>query len=87
MSAERGFQKSLLEVLRVPGPGEKKYTLVTSADIPLRSKIQRTGSWGSFPMRGRIGAGRYEMQVRAWREGDAGGDWTGAYAPNQVTIP
>jgi hypothetical protein len=87
VSAERKFQKSLIEVLRVPDRKKGKYTLVAQGPIELGLRRRANGSWGALPMKAAVGPGTYELQVRAWLTGAGGGDWTGAYAPGQVRIP
>jgi hypothetical protein len=87
VSAERKFQKSLIEVLRVPTKKKGKYTLVSQGPIELGLRLRANGSWGTVPMKAAVSPGIYEMQVRAWQMGGDGGDWTGAYAPKPVRIP
>ena len=86
VSARRPFPLSRIEVLRVPGPGDDRFTRVTQADINLLASSEATGSLGALPTHSKVGRGTYELQARAWRTGAGGGDWTGAFSPNYVLI-
>jgi len=87
VTAKRNFPRSRIEVLRAPKEEKGKYTLVNQHDIVLPMGSSVGGRWSSLPMKQKIGPGKYELQVRAWRTGAGGGDWTGAYSPNYVVIP
>lgn len=86
VSAHRPFPLSRIEVLRVPGPGDDRFTRVTQSDINLLASSEAAGSLAALPVHTKVGAGTYELQARAWRTANGGGDWTGAYSPNYVLI-
>ena len=63
-----------------------KFQSIAQANIDLLLRAQAAGMWGALPMMERVRPGRYALQARAWRTKASGGDWTGAFAPNDVQI-
>jgi hypothetical protein len=88
VAARRQFPLSRIEVLRYPDANDKKgkFKAVARAQIDLLLQSQASGLWGALQQAGSVGAGRYALQARAWRTRSEGGDWTGAYSANYVSI-
>lgn len=88
VAARRQFPLSRIEVLRYPDANDKKgkFKAVARAQIDLLLQSQASGLWGALQQAGNVGAGRYALQARAWRTRSEGGDWTGAYSANYVSI-
>jgi hypothetical protein len=88
VTARRQFPLSRIEVLRYPDANDKKgkFQAVARAQIDLLLQRQASGVWGTLQQSAAVGAGRYALQARAWRTRSDGGDWTGAYSANFVSI-
>jgi hypothetical protein len=88
VATRRQFPLSRIEVLRYPDQNDNtgKFQSIAQANIDLLVRAQAAGMWGALPMMERVRPGRYALQARAWRTKASGGDWTGAFAPNDVQI-
>lgn len=86
IEAKRPFSRSQIEVLKLPKPGGTKYTRMATVSTPFIPNQSNRGSWAGMPFQPRPGIGVYQLQARAWGTADGGKDWTGALAPNYVSI-
>lgn len=87
--AKRLFDRSVVEVLRLPRKHDGKLKLVKDARLfPLRPG-SHPGNWRTMKVQPSPAAGLYHFQARAWLVGGRNDerDWTGAIAPNFVRIP
>jgi hypothetical protein len=87
--AKRLFDRSSIEVLRVPPARKGAMKLIKEQRrFPLQPGTHG-GSWGAMRVEPRPASGQYHFQARAWLVGGRNDerDWTGAIAPNFVRIP
>jgi hypothetical protein len=87
--AKRLFDRSAVEVLRLPSGNKGKLKLVKAARrFPLPPGTH-PGDWRQMQVDPKPAAGLYHFQARAWLVGGRSDerDWTGAIAPNFVRIP
>jgi hypothetical protein len=85
IEATRPFSRTLIEVLKLPKPGKNKLIRMAAVSTPFTGRFSK-GSWAGMPFQPRPGVGVYLLQARAWGTADGGKDWTGALAPNYVSI-
>lgn len=86
VAALKPFQRSQLEVLRLPREGKGKLVAVERATLDLFAQTRASGSWGGAPTLANISRGTYLLQARAWGTQTGAKDWTGAFAPDYVYI-
>ena len=89
LSAMRLFDRSVVEVLRLPKPGKGKLEKVKAITLSPLPAGTYPGDWASMRVDPRPASGTYHLQARGWLVGarDDERDWTGAIAPNLVRIP
>jgi len=85
--AHRLFDRSAIEILRMPTTGDRLELIKDARQFPFPPGLH-AGDWRTMGVKPSPAAGDYLLQVRAWLVGAAGDerDWTGAYAPNRVRI-
>lgn len=87
LDSTRIFQKSVIEVLRLPKEGNKLDRVGGAVPGPLMQG-RLDGSWSGLNVSAKAARGVFALQARAWRLGTDTRDrgWTGAAAPNYVVI-
>jgi hypothetical protein len=86
--ARRFYQRSVVEVLRLPPPGGKQLTRVVRKEISPLSQGPSKGNWGSLGGPRAVPKGVYQLQARAWRVAGGSNDreWTGAIGAKYVIV-
>jgi hypothetical protein len=86
--ARRFYQYSVVEVLRLPPPGGNRLTRVLRKEMSPLPQGPSKGNWASLRGPQAVPKGVYQLQVRAWRIAGGSNDreWTGAIAPQYVTL-
>ncbi|MEA1015572.1 hypothetical protein [Sphingosinicella sp. LY1275] len=89
LQALRLFDRSVVEVLRLPKPGGRKLERVSTVRFQPLQQGNYPGDWRTMQGRPKPQSGIYHLQARGWLVGARNDerDWTGAIAPNLVRIP
>lgn len=89
LQALRLFDRSVVEVLRLPKPGGRKLERVSTVRFQPLQQGNYPGDWRTMEGRPKPQSGIYHLQARGWLVGARNDerDWTGAIAPNLVRIP
>ncbi len=86
--ARRFYQRSVVEVLRLPPPGGKQLARVVSKEISPLAQGPSKGNWVSLGGPQAVPKGVYQLQARAWRIAGGSNDreWTGAIGAKYVIV-
>ena len=89
LRADRQFDRSTVEVLRLPDKGKNDLTLARDERLLPLPAGPHDGAWATMTQRKKDRSGVYMLQARAWLVGGRNDerDWTGAFAPNFVRVP